>query len=158
MNIGEIIKSSRERAGISMRELGRLSGVNSSEISKIESGLRPSPNLKTLKKLCRYLDIRLNDLIFEMGLGATYNPKNKILIDYYKNLDIKDVKLPYKALKYKYNDTLKQIKKFNEMKEDKRYHDELIDLIKILEYENDTTKFILNILEEKILNNFLNES
>ena len=34
-----------------MRELGRLSGVNSSEISKIESGLRPSPNLKTLKKL-----------------------------------------------------------------------------------------------------------
>ncbi|MBQ6284765.1 MAG: helix-turn-helix transcriptional regulator [Bacilli bacterium] len=155
--ISEYITKAREDKGYSMRKLARLSGIDVATISKIESGKIKNPRLSIIKTLCRYLDITYGDCLYIMELGATYNPNNAILMNYYKNLDSKNLKTTYKNIIGKireYDKILSYLKEQYNKTDDK---DLLIDTIKSYEYENRTNNCIREILEEKILNEYLNE-
>lgn len=52
----------REQKSLSLRELERLSGVDYSSISKIETG-ESSPKLETMVRLARALEVDLSELI-----------------------------------------------------------------------------------------------
>ena len=86
-SIAELISTARKKKNISMRQLAYLSGISNSEISRIESGERIFPNLKTLKAICRYLDIYYEECLYILNLGGTYNMNNPFIIEYYKNID-----------------------------------------------------------------------
>ena len=58
------LKEWREKRGLSQRKLGGLSGVHYVSIVKMEAG-RLDPQLSTLLKLCRALNITLNQLVGE---------------------------------------------------------------------------------------------
>ncbi|QDX90991.1 XRE family transcriptional regulator (plasmid) [Brevibacillus laterosporus] len=67
MKIGEYIKSIRESKGMGLRELARRSGISSSHLSNVESGLRDNPKLDTLKKIALGLNHPLEDLLVYAG-------------------------------------------------------------------------------------------
>jgi len=50
MNIGKMIKDARERQGLSMNSLARLSGVPQSSISEIEAGKR-QPSFDSVERI-----------------------------------------------------------------------------------------------------------
>jgi len=52
----------REKRGLSLRKLGGLSGVHYVSVVKLEAG-RLDPQLSTLLKLCKALNITLNQLV-----------------------------------------------------------------------------------------------
>ena len=91
-SIAELISTARKKKNISMRQLAYLSGISNSEISRIEAGKRIFPNLKTLKAICRYLDIYYEDCLYILNLGGTYNMNNPFIIEYYKNIDKDNIK------------------------------------------------------------------
>lgn len=51
------------RAGLSQRELARLSGLSHSFISLLESGKRKGLNINTIKKLAKALDVPLVEML-----------------------------------------------------------------------------------------------
>lgn len=62
--IAEIISTARKREGYSCYELSKRTGINTSQILRIESG-NNIPNTETLMKICSALviQIKLPDLI-----------------------------------------------------------------------------------------------
>lgn len=56
--IADRLKEAREKKGITLRELSELTGINTSNISRIERG-EVSPNLDTLQNLCKALGLKL---------------------------------------------------------------------------------------------------
>lgn len=159
-SIAEFISTARKKKNISMRQLAYLSGISNSEISRIEAGKRIFPNLKTLKAICRYLDIYYEDCLYILNLGGTYNMNNPFIIEYYKNIDKDNIKTSYENITKKIELNNNQIVYMKQMilkgikKEDE---DILIDTIKSLEYENNTNNYIKNILTEKIIKFYLSE-
>ena len=88
--IGEIIAEARENKGLSQRQLAKMAGINSSGLSKIESGERdPSPRI--LRKISKYIDVNYNDLMYKIGLGIEVSPLNPFIKDYYYNLKGNDL-------------------------------------------------------------------
>ncbi|ATO51419.1 helix-turn-helix transcriptional regulator [Brevibacillus laterosporus] len=61
--LGELIKIKRLELGISLSELGRLSGISKGVLSKIESGETKRPELKTLKPIAEVLSIPYEEII-----------------------------------------------------------------------------------------------
>ena len=61
------IRQLRERKGVSLRKLARLSGVGAATLSRIESG-EANPRLSTLLQLADVLDVSVTDL-FEKSSG-----------------------------------------------------------------------------------------
>lgn len=66
-SLGSIISVSREKKGISQRELARRIEVDNSYIAKIESGVAKKPMTDILYKLSKELDISLADLLKSAG-------------------------------------------------------------------------------------------
>jgi transcriptional regulator with XRE-family HTH domain len=56
------LKQWREKRALSLRELGKRSGVHYVSIVKMEAG-KLDPQLSTLLKLCEALNITLNQLV-----------------------------------------------------------------------------------------------
>ncbi len=65
--IGEYIKERRESLNMSLKKLGDACGVSDSEILKIESGQRKSPNWTTLCKIARALGFHPFELMLKAG-------------------------------------------------------------------------------------------
>ena len=84
--VGDLIRESRERAGLSKNQLGEMAKVSHTEIARIESGEREIPNPKTLRKISKHLDVNYNDLMYAAGLGFQVTTLNPFLIDYYEGL------------------------------------------------------------------------
>ena len=63
--LGNSIKLRRNELGLSQSELSRLSGVDRTTISKIESGERKNPLITTLNKIFRILDMDIYDIMNE---------------------------------------------------------------------------------------------
>jgi transcriptional regulator with XRE-family HTH domain len=61
-SLGERLRQCRERLGWTMRHLARVSGVNVSVISKIESGKQPGVMLGIGRKLAEALGVSLDEL------------------------------------------------------------------------------------------------
>lgn len=60
--LAESLRSHRQAAGLSMRQLALASGINVSIISRLESGVQPNPLPDTLKALARVLALPITDL------------------------------------------------------------------------------------------------
>lgn len=61
--LASVVKESREKLGISQRELSRKTGIDNNTIAKIEKGLRKKPNVLSLRKLSVALKLEFKDLL-----------------------------------------------------------------------------------------------
>jgi transcriptional regulator with XRE-family HTH domain len=60
--INERIKVIREHKGLTASDLARMTGLNQSEISQIESGRKRSPRLDTIQRIARAMDVTIDFL------------------------------------------------------------------------------------------------
>lgn len=65
--LGAILKKSRERLGISARELADRSGMADSNVIRLEQGAIANPRPETLKSLADVLGLNLADLYATAG-------------------------------------------------------------------------------------------
>lgn len=61
LNLGERIKKAREKAGVSVRKLAQLAGINHSTITRIENN-QVAPRSNTLEHICDALNIPTSSL------------------------------------------------------------------------------------------------
>jgi transcriptional regulator with XRE-family HTH domain len=60
---GEKLRRERRGSGLTQAELAERSGVAQSTIAQIESGTRPTPHPRTLKKLAEALGVETRELL-----------------------------------------------------------------------------------------------
>ena len=65
--LSEVIKTAREKKGISQRELARQINVDNSTIAKIEKGKIKQPSEFVLMKIAKYLNLDAKDLLILAG-------------------------------------------------------------------------------------------
>ena len=154
-NLGEYIFKARKEKGYSMDKLAELSGIDKSEISKIESGTR-NPKLSTIKKICKNLDISYRQCLYIKQFYNNYVENNPFLLNYYKNYADKELKQSYKNIMARINECEKLISYLEEQVELTDNKVMLMNTIETYEQENNINNVIREILENKILNEYLN--
>lgn len=75
--LGERLFEARDRAGLTLRELGQRSGVSWSSISAIEKG-RQSATVETIERLALALGVRPSWVAFGEGRGRAARHKRTI--------------------------------------------------------------------------------
>ncbi|WP_082530399.1 helix-turn-helix domain-containing protein [Aeromicrobium sp. Root344] len=65
--LGKLLRLSREKAGLSGRELADRSGMAASNVLRLEQGTIANPRPETLKSLADVLDLDLSDLYAAAG-------------------------------------------------------------------------------------------
>ncbi|WP_051070321.1 helix-turn-helix domain-containing protein [Clostridium thermobutyricum] len=104
--LSEYLKKKRKENNMSQRQLAKISGVSNSEISKIEGGIRKSPNPETLKKLGEALTINYSILAEKCGYIVDESKK----IDYFNgDVIIKTIEDVSELEKRKYLETNKKL-------------------------------------------------
>lgn len=71
--IGAVIRTCRERKGLSQEVLSGLAGLDRTHYSKIERGLR-SPTLDTFFKIAHALDMPPHQLMMELEAALEKDP------------------------------------------------------------------------------------
>lgn len=80
--LASVVKSAREKFGISQRELSRRTGIDNNTLAKIEKGERKKPNVLSLRKLSFILNLNLEELLklsgyneqdIEVALNQSHN-------------------------------------------------------------------------------------
>lgn len=61
--LASVVKSAREKLGISQRELSRRTGIDNNTLAKIEKSERKKPNVLSLRKLSMVLGIDVKKLM-----------------------------------------------------------------------------------------------
>ncbi|MBA4534470.1 helix-turn-helix domain-containing protein, partial [Brevibacillus halotolerans] len=61
--LGELIRGKRADTGLSLSELGRMTGISKGVLSKIENDETKRPELRTLKPIADVLDIPYEQII-----------------------------------------------------------------------------------------------
>lgn len=61
--LGKLVSETREKLGISQRELARRSNMDCAEVSRIEAGKRLKPNILYLKGIAETLNLSMVDLM-----------------------------------------------------------------------------------------------
>lgn len=61
--LGENIKKIRKKKGISQDKLSKLADVTHTTLAKIESGVNHNPTIKTLQKIAKALNVKIDDLL-----------------------------------------------------------------------------------------------
>ena len=159
--VGEIIARAREQKNLSKRELANLAKISDTELARIESGERETPNPKTLRKISKYIGINYNDLMYASGLGASVSPLNPYLIEYYSNLKGDNLRTAYKNLKIstEHNniviESLKKQTEENDITEEKK--SVLLETIEDLEYQNETNEEIIKLLKGNAIEEFMDD-
>lgn len=69
--LGKLINETREKLGISQRELARRSNMDCAEVSRIEAGKRLKPNVLYLKGIAETLNLSMVDLMKLAGYSDT---------------------------------------------------------------------------------------
>lgn len=62
MTLGQAIRSVRQQAGMSQKELAQAVGIDQSYMSMIESGLRSNPGTRIIARLAQALQVSIDDL------------------------------------------------------------------------------------------------
>lgn len=57
--LGEIIQFNRKKAGLSVRNLAKICGINHTDVSKLEKNRIQKPSVKTLVSISKALNINL---------------------------------------------------------------------------------------------------
>ncbi len=157
--VGQLITEGREKAGLSKNQLGELAKVSHTEIARIESGEREIPNPKTLRKISKFIGVNYNDLMYASGLGAQVSPLNPYLIEHYTKLKGEDLKMALDSIEsnIKNNEiVITSLKKSVEESKDEEKKEVLLDTIEDLEYQNETNKHILDLLNSQAIKEFRN--
>jgi XRE family transcriptional regulator, regulator of sulfur utilization len=63
-HIGDHIRITRGRAGLSQQELAERSGISKAQISRLEAGSQDNPGIKTLIPIASALGVSLEELIY----------------------------------------------------------------------------------------------
>jgi len=66
ITLGAALRAARLEAGLSTRDLERITGMSNGQISKVESGARPDPSFRTVMRLAHGVGISLDDLVARM--------------------------------------------------------------------------------------------
>ncbi len=61
--LASVVKSAREKIGISQRELSRRTGIDNNTLAKIEKDERKKPNVLSLRKLSIVLKLNFEEWI-----------------------------------------------------------------------------------------------
>jgi len=61
--IGKNIKEIRKKKGISQDKLSKLADITHTTLAKLESGANTNPTIKTLQKIARALNVKIDDLL-----------------------------------------------------------------------------------------------
>jgi len=61
--VQENIKKIGKKRGISQDKLSKLADVTHTTLAKIESGLNENPTIKTLHRIAKALDVKVDDLL-----------------------------------------------------------------------------------------------
>lgn len=61
--LASVVKSAREKLGISQRELSRRTGIDNNTVAKIEKGERKKPNVLSLTKIAFVLELNSKELL-----------------------------------------------------------------------------------------------
>lgn len=82
--LASVIKSARERIGISQREVSRRTGIDNNTLAKIEKGERKKPNVLSLRKISFLLNLDLEELLKLAGyndqdIEVALNQRNFII-------------------------------------------------------------------------------
>ncbi|AYK08604.1 helix-turn-helix domain-containing protein [Brevibacillus laterosporus] len=111
--LGELIKGKRVGLGISLSELGRMTGISKGVLSKIESGDTKRPELKTIKPLVDILKLPYEKVVeLYVEIGQRFD----VLCDLIEEaIELKNVKLVsiivIKLLESPHEDTHKSLDK-----------------------------------------------
>jgi transcriptional regulator with XRE-family HTH domain len=62
--LGENIQQLRKKYKLSQEELAKKAGITYSTLIKIESGANDNPTIKTIVKIARALNIKIDDVIY----------------------------------------------------------------------------------------------
>lgn len=132
--LGKTISEAREKAGISQRELARLSNMDCAEVSRIEAGKRLKPNVLYLKGIAENLNLSLVKLMKLAGY-------NDVDINWGKDLtekrSTKDYQEQIKEYERFYFDVLKEVdNRRNNAFACKGVIADLIDRIELAKIEN----------------------
>ena len=73
--LGKLIKARRTELGYSIRKLSDAVGISGTELTRIESGERVTPNLLTLIYICKVLELDMNNLLALSGFTNDENNK-----------------------------------------------------------------------------------
>jgi transcriptional regulator with XRE-family HTH domain len=65
--LGDLLKSERERAGLTVRQLAEAAGLVPSTVSRLETGFIPTPRPDSLQKLAQALGIDVEELYAAAG-------------------------------------------------------------------------------------------
>lgn len=150
--VGEVIAKKREEKGLSQRQLAKLANVNSSELSKIEAGIRKDPSPKILRKISNYIDITYNDLMYMIGLGNKVSKLNPFILNYYTNLKGEDIDNEWLIAKSNINKDKNLINTFQnkidneDLSEEDKEH--LLETINDLTYQIETNEEIVKLLDD----------
>lgn len=90
-NAGKIIKDKRKSLGLSQKKLAISCQVSDSEIYRIESGSRQSPNWEILCRISKALDIHPLDLLLEEGYISQEDINPSIRLRGLENLNDTDI-------------------------------------------------------------------
>lgn len=71
-SLGQFLRQKREQAGMSIRGLAGVVGVDSGYITRLESGQRNNPSAEVLQGIADALEIDVNDLLAYVGVRPSY--------------------------------------------------------------------------------------
>lgn len=66
--LGEYLRAARKRAGLSIRQLGNLSGISHGYLVKLELGQKDNPSAEHLARLAEVLEIDVSELLAFIGV------------------------------------------------------------------------------------------
>jgi transcriptional regulator with XRE-family HTH domain len=66
--IGEVIREARLKAGMTLRDVERLTGIDPSQLSQIELGKRQDPGFSTTARIAEGLGLSLDALAAKAGM------------------------------------------------------------------------------------------
>lgn len=60
--VGQVLREARERAGLSLRDLERLCGMTTSQLSQVETGRRADPAFGTVMRMADGIGVSLSEI------------------------------------------------------------------------------------------------
>lgn len=134
--LGEVVRSRREELGLSKRALARESGVDPSEILRIEKGKRLKPGILALKGICETLNLSLIEV---MKLAGYSEVEINYAYDITSRRSTTDYQNQFKEYERFYFDVLSDIDERTKIaRECKGIFSDIIDRIDYPEAYNET--------------------
>src|SRR5690554_1170183 len=77
--LGKLIRTQREKSGLSQRRLAELVNISNTEISRIESGERKRPAPFILKRIAPHIGVNYKELLEAAGYDELFVEQNSMV-------------------------------------------------------------------------------